>query len=162
MTVPQYAPGQPPHLRRNGTSPRPPLSLRGRRPWQSASLRPPWGRAARCAAGVTDCHVGLCPPRNDVVTWWKVLLFGSGGHGGNGTGAVPYGLNFIRRADISDQSRGPNGVIRPPACQNELSAATRRRKTKGPPGGRVVLLSDSGEGGRNRLEEAFAVRHCQT
>ena len=33
----------------------------------------------------------------------------------------------IRRAETSDQSRGPNGVIRPPAYQNELSAATRRK-----------------------------------
>ena len=33
----------------------------------------------------------------------------------------------IRRAETSDRSRGPNGVIRPPAYQNELSAATRRK-----------------------------------
>ena len=40
---------------------------------------------------------------------------------------VPYGPNSIRRACASDQSRGPNGVIQPPACQNELSAATGRK-----------------------------------
>ena len=45
-------------------------SLRGPSgPWQSASLRPRWGRAAHCAAGVTDCHA--LRARND-----------SGGRGG--------------------------------------------------------------------------------
>ena len=56
LTVPRYGLPKLPHLRRNGTRHRPPLSLRARRAWQSASLRPLWGRAARCAAGVTDCH----------------------------------------------------------------------------------------------------------
>ena len=52
-------------------------------------------------------------------------------------------------------------IVKQHPSVTSLSAATRRRKTKGPPGGRVVLLSGSDEGGRNRLEEAFAVRHCQ-
>ena len=47
--------------------------------------------------------------------------------GRNAGDGVPYGPNSIRRAETSDQSRGPNGVIQPPACQNELSAATGRK-----------------------------------
>ena len=38
----------------------------------------------------------------------------------------PYGPNSIRRAETSDQSREPNGLIRPPACQDEVPAAARR------------------------------------
>ena len=30
-------------------------------------------------------------------------------------------FDSIRRAETSDQSRGPNGLIQPPACQNELA-----------------------------------------
>ena len=44
---------------------------------------------------------------------------------------VPYCANSIRRADTSDQSRGPNGLIYPPAFQNELAPGTA---------GRAVLL----------------------
>ena len=46
-------------------------------------------------------------------------------------GAVPYSLNSIRRADHSDQSSGPNGLIRPPAFQNELSPGTAGPGTAG-------------------------------
>ena len=41
---------------------------------------------------------------------------------------VPYSPNSIRRAENSDQSRGPNGVIQPPARQNELSPGTAPTK----------------------------------
>ena len=44
--------------------------------------------------------------------------------------ADPYNTNSIRRAEASDQSSEPNGVIQPPGPQNELSAATRRRAVK--------------------------------
>ena len=59
--VPQYEPGQPPHLRRNGTSHRPPLSLRGRRPWQSVT--PAAQRAARSLRDRrdADCQKVNCP-----------------------------------------------------------------------------------------------------
>ena len=40
---------------------------------------------------------------------------------GGGNAARPTGTNSIRRAENSDQSRGPNGVIQPPTCQNELA-----------------------------------------
>ena len=46
------------------------LSLRGRSPWQSASPKPNgFGRTTTKMATFwgTDCHVGLCPPRNDVL-----------------------------------------------------------------------------------------------
>ena len=81
-------------------------------------------------------------------------------HRGNGTGAVPYGPHWspaLPGCRSGGFTRLPSSNIHQSrVCQRPLAA-----KTKGPPGGRVVLLSDSGEGGRNRLEEAFAVRHCQ-
>ena len=82
-------------------------------------------------------------------------------HRGNGTGAVPYGPHWppelpgCRSGGFTRVTS--SNIHQSRVCQRRLAAA----KTKGPPGGRVVLLSDSGEGGRNRLEEAFAVRHCQ-
>ena len=37
------------------------------------------------------------------------------------TPRIPHVPNSIRRAETSDRSSGPNGVIQPPACQNELA-----------------------------------------
>ena len=82
-------PGQPTHHRRNGTSHRPPLSLRGRRPWQSVTPAMLCTARSRRDRRDADCHVGLCPPRNDVVIWWPVLLFGSGDHRGTARGPFP-------------------------------------------------------------------------
>ena len=45
-------------------------SLRGAK--RRGNPRPLWCKAPPDPSGVgkrTDCHVGLCPPRNDVVTW---------------------------------------------------------------------------------------------
>ena len=47
------------------------------------AIRNPCGaRAARSLwdRKETDCHVGLCPPRNDVVIWRLVLLYSLSGH----------------------------------------------------------------------------------
>ena len=41
-------------------------------------------------------------------------------------GAVPYSPDSIRRADHSDQSRGANGVILPPAFQNAFAPGQAR------------------------------------
>ena len=134
----------------------PPLSLRGRRPWQSASpavqstARPPPGDGKK-----TDCH-GANAPRNDSGGWRLVLLFCIVGIEGT-AGAMPPALpSEFHTPSVSqrpvgkfystavkqnppgpnwppalpgDRSRGPNGLIQPPACQNELSAATRRKKS---------------------------------
>ena len=40
--------------------------------------------------------------------------------------ADPYNTNSIRRAEASDQSRRPNGVIRPPGHQNEMAPGPAR------------------------------------
>ena len=42
--------------------------------WQSASFRPRWGRAARCAAGVTDCHGALPLAMTVVGDGWSFLF----------------------------------------------------------------------------------------
>ena len=73
-------------------------SLRGPSgPWQSASLRPRWGRAAHCAAGVTDCHAlrarndsggrGLVPPRRNTAIIVGVYC---------GTARRPFPTIFLR------------------------------------------------------------------
>ena len=88
-------------LRRNGTSHRPPPSLRAHRAWQSAPLRPLWGRAARCAAGVTDCHVASLL----AMTWWfwlVLLIFAwrssnavGGGNAARPTVRIPYAERML-------------------------------------------------------------------
>ena len=72
---------QPPH--------RPPPSLRGR---QAVAIRNPCGATRRpVPEGPERCGLprSLTRPRNDVVIWWPVLLFGSGGHGGTARGPFP-------------------------------------------------------------------------
>ena len=105
-----------------------------------------------------DCHA--LRARNDaVVGGWSsyfTLLASGERHGGRSLrSALAPELPGCRSGGFT---RLPSSNIHQSrVCQRPLAAA----KTKGPPGGRVVLLSDSDEGGRNRLEEAFAVRHCQ-
>ena len=64
---------------------------------------------------------------------------------------IPYAPNSIRRAETSDQSSGPNGVIRPPACQNELAPG---------PAGRPVGKFSSPYGSHNLLGPN-RLRHCR-
>ena len=71
-------------------------SLRGPSgPWQSASLRPRWGRAAQRAAGVTDCHA--LRARNDSEDGAGPSAPEFGNHPWrvpwNGTEAVPYNFS---------------------------------------------------------------------
>ena len=83
------------------------MSLRGRRPWQSASpavqstARPQRGRKrtdcqkVNCPEGAREATlgcVGLCPPRNDAVTLGRSFFCRCGsGHPGRG---VPTGFYF--------------------------------------------------------------------
>ena len=65
------------------------------------------------------------------------------------------GPSPVRRACASDQSGGftrlsSSTTHQSRVCPRPLAA------TKGPPGGRVVLLSDPSEGSRGRLEEAIS------
>ena len=94
---------------------------RSKATWQSASpavqstARPLWGRKR------TDCHVGLCPPRNDAVILTRSFCCqcGSGHPGrgvptvftvGNGLRAVPQ--NARKRPPHSGESaRSPRSVI---------------------------------------------------
>ena len=58
-----------------GPAPRLPLSLRGaKRRGNPFSFRPRRGRAVLRTAGDADCHVGLCPPRNDSGRWGLIPL----------------------------------------------------------------------------------------
>ena len=107
--------------------------------------------------GPRDCHA--LRARNDAVvggwSFYFTLLASGERHGGRSLrSALAPELPGCRSGGFT---RLPSSRIHQSrVCQRPLAA-----KTKGPPGGRVVLLSDSDEGGRNRLEEAFAVRHCQ-
>ena len=73
MTVPRYAPGQPPHPRRNGTGHRPPLSLRAPQGRGNPLLSGPTGAGRRNAP--QGLRIATPSARNDmVIGGWSFCL----------------------------------------------------------------------------------------
>ena len=116
------------------------LPLRGNspsgNPFSFRSLR---DRAARCAAGVTDCHA--LRARNDVVIWWPVLLFCSGGHRGERHGGRSL------RSEFHTPSVSQRPVERAQWC--DLTTGLPERIGTGT-AGRAVLLD---------FRQAKSIRH---